>query len=146
MGSAHRALTIAAPLVRHDRDRVTLPILGLETLSERHVDGDGAETFTETQAVRSTARSMLACDSCFLATKCPMHQPGASCAYEIPLEIRTKDQLQALMRVVIEMQGQRVFFLRFAEQIQGQGLDGMLSAEIDRLFKSLAAAKDINDT
>jgi len=146
VGSAHRTLVSVAPQARHDRDRVTLPIVGLETLTERHVDGEGEETLTHTHAVASISQMMLACDHCFLASRCPMHKPGASCAYEIPVEIRTKDQLQALMRVVIEMQGQRVFFLRFAEQVQAQGLDGQLSAEIDRLFKSLQAMKDINDT
>jgi hypothetical protein len=89
---------------------------------------------------------MRACNNCFLASRCPAFQRDSSCAFKIPVEIRSKDQLQALMRTVIEIQGQRVLFARFAEEIEGQGLDGNVGAEMDRLFKSLQAMKDVNDT
>jgi len=146
MGSAHRALTSVAPLARHDRDQIVLPVLGLDDLTERSVDGEGVETVTTTQAVRGVGELMRSCNNCFLASRCPAFQRDASCAFKIPVQIRSKDQLQALMRTVIEIQGQRVFFARFAEEIEGQGLDGNVGAEMDRLFKSLQAMKDVNDT
>ena len=158
-GSTHRPLGSQNGAARHGhpvngngnlvvtpRERVLLPVLGLDTLESTSTDGDGNETVTETTAVRSVGVSMRQCDSCFLASRCPKYQPHEACAFEIPVEIKSKDQLQGLMRTVIEIQGQRVMFARFAEEIDGQGLDGTLSAEIDRLFKAIAAAKDINDT
>jgi hypothetical protein len=46
---------------------------------------------------------------------------------------------------VVEMQTQRVAFARFAEQIDGQGVDAALSGEIDRLFAIMGKMKDILD-
>ena len=46
---------------------------------------------------------------------------------------------------MIEMQVSRVMFARFAEEIEGQGLDPVLSAEMDRLFEIIEKFKDIND-
>jgi hypothetical protein len=146
MGSAHVGLASTSSKARHDRDQILLPVMGLDSHEERLVDGDGTETVTVRESVRGVGQLMRSCDSCFLAPKCPAFQPQTTCAFKIPVVIKSKDQLQGLMRTVIEIQGQRVLFARFAEEIEGQGLNGDLSSEIDRLFKSLAAMKDINDT
>jgi hypothetical protein len=146
MGSAHVGLASVSRAARHDREQILLPVMGLEAHEERQVDGNGEETFRVTESVSGVGQLMRSCDSCFIATKCPAFQPQHTCAFKIPVVIKSKDQLQGLMRTVIEIQGQRVLFARFAEEIEGQGLDGSLSSEIDRLFKSLAAMKEINDT
>jgi hypothetical protein len=44
------------------------------------------------------------------------------------------------------MQMGRVMFARFAEELEGQGLDPALSQEMDRVFNLVSKFKDINDT
>jgi hypothetical protein len=79
--------------------------------------------------------SMRICDSCFLAERCPMFVENSTCAYEIPIVVRTKEQMTALMDSMVEMQAHRVLFMKMAEDIDGQGIDPILSAEMDRAVK-----------
>jgi hypothetical protein len=44
------------------------------------------------------------------------------------------------------MQVSRVLFARFAEELEGQGLDPALSGEVERLFNLVEKFKDISDT
>jgi hypothetical protein len=44
------------------------------------------------------------------------------------------------------MQTSRVMFARFAEELEGQGMDPNLSSEMDRLFKLVKEFKDIEDS
>jgi hypothetical protein len=81
-----------------------------------------------------------------LASRCPQFQENAECAFSLPVEIRTKDQLNAALRGLVEMQVGRVMFGRFAEELEGQGLDPALSAELDRTFNLIEKFKNINDT
>ena len=145
-GSRHVALASAPVAARHDRAQILLPVIGLEDHEERSVNGEGVESVTTTQSLVGVGQLMRACNSCHIASKCVGYQQGASCAFKIPVVIKSKAQLQGLMQTVIEIQGQRVLFARYAEEVEGQGLDGTLSSEIDRLFKSLSMMKDINDT
>ena len=152
MGSAHTTLGNGNGRTGHavrlvtQRDRMLLPGLGQEAVEEKLIEEDGSETVQTTMTMRTIEDSMRRCDACYLSPNCPAAMPHASCAYKIPVVIKTKDQLQALMRTVIEVQGQRVMFARFAEEIEGQGIDASLSNEIDRLFDIMKTAKDINDT
>jgi hypothetical protein len=50
------------------------------------------------------------------------------------------------MRVMIEMQVSRVLFSRFAEELEGQGLDPALSSEMDRLFNLIDKMKTVNES
>jgi hypothetical protein len=50
------------------------------------------------------------------------------------------------MRVMIEIQASRVLFARFAEELEGQGLDPALSAEMDRLFTLIDKMKSVNES
>jgi hypothetical protein len=61
------------------------------------------------------------------------------------VEIRTKDQLQKVMQAVIEIQTQRVFQSRFAEEITGQELSPEVGKEMDRLFKLVENMRNIVD-
>jgi len=54
--------------------------------------------------------------------------------------------LQAVLTAMLEMQTSRVLFARFAEELEGTGMDPALSAEMDRLFKLVKDMKDIEDT
>jgi hypothetical protein len=79
------------------------------------------------------SESMRVCDTCFLKDKCPGFEPNSTCLYNIPVEIRTKPQLDALQDALIEMQTHRVLFMKMAEDLSGGYADPNLSSEIDRL-------------
>lgn len=97
----------------------------------------------EVPKLKIRSESMRICDSCFLAPKCPMFEMGSTCAYDIPIQIRTKEQMHALMDSMVEMQTQRVLFMRMAEDIEGQGMDPILSSEIDRMVKLIKTKNEI---
>lgn len=150
MGSAHPTLASARAPTGHSagtpREKVMLPVMALEQIEEVTTDGQGVQHQTLQDILHTVPDSFRQCNNCFLASRCPEAQPNASCAYSIPVKLTGKDQLQGLMRAVVEMQAQRVMFARFSEQTDGQGIDPTLSAEIDRLFNILAKMKDISDT
>jgi hypothetical protein len=85
------------------------------------------------------------CDACHVSASCPAYMSQAECAYDIPLEIKTKEQLLGLLQGVIEMQAQRVVFTRYAEELEGGYPDANLSNEMDRLMRVIAQAKGIQD-
>lgn len=149
-----RGTTIAnTPLeTRHENERVLLPVMGIETITSvgtqmAHEQGEYTEIDPEEiPVVRYSGALLRQCDNCYLATKCPAFKEHSECGFKLPVEIRTKDQLQAALRSMLEMQTSRVLFARFAEELEGQGLDPALSAEIDRLFNLVDKFKNISDT
>jgi len=83
------------------------------------------------------------CNTCFVAANCPAFKPDNMCGFNLPVEVKTKDQLKALLTAMIEMQGQRVAFMRFAEEMNGGYADPNLSQEVDRLMKLVANVNDM---
>jgi hypothetical protein len=140
------------PEKRHESERVLLPVMGVETitsLGSQTVDSEGESIDLAPEQVsvlRYNADPLRQCDNCYLASRCPSFKEHSECAFRLPVEIRTKDQLQAAMRAMVEMQVGRVLFARFAEELEGQGLDPALSAEMDRLFTIIERFKNISDT
>lgn len=85
------------------------------------------------------------CDACHVAAGCPAFLGGAECAFDIPVEVKTKEQLLGLLQGVIEMQAQRVVFGRYAEELEGGYPDPNVSNEMDRLMRVIGQAKAIQD-
>jgi hypothetical protein len=119
-----------------------LPVFGYELNTV--VEDDG--TIKDVQTVQSQASSLRACDTCFVASNCPAFKPQSVCAFKLPIEVKTKDQLKSLINAIIEMQGQRVAFMRFAEEMNGGYADPNVSQEIDRLFKLIKTVKELDDS
>ena len=146
------AIAIDQPLQRHESDRKLLPVIGVESIQSspvtRVVDGDEIieEQDLHVKAIVHTDGGIRSCNSCYLASRCPAFQEHSECAYKIPVEIKTKDQLRAVLTAMLEMQTSRILFARFAEELEGQGMDSNLSAEIDRLFRLTKDFRDISDT
>lgn len=120
------------------RDTVSLPVFGKATKTE--YDDDGNETVTDF-VIRRTESNRI-CRTCFLREKCPAFQEDSNCAYNIPIEIRTKEQLHALQLSLIEMQTQRVAFMQYSEDLEGGYADPNLSSELDRLNKMIKNKQD----
>ena len=143
---------IQVPEKRHPSQKTILPILGIETITSmgtQSVAGEGESIEIDPEQVsvlRYNANPLRQCNHCYLASRCPQFQENSECAFSLPIEIRTKDQLQAALRGLVEMQVGRVMFARFAEELEGQGLDPTLSNEMDRLFNLIEKFKNINDS
>jgi hypothetical protein len=116
-------------------ERVPLPLLSTVVEIQRNPDG----TETPRRTMRSPGVNLLQCNTCHINDVCPLMRPGAECAYEIPVEIRTTTQLAALQDTLIELQTQRVLRTSMFEQIQGGAIDKNTSAEYDRLNRMIAA-------
>jgi hypothetical protein len=129
--TAHRAST---PV---QRDKVPIPVMGLGKRTSKVQNEDGTEEDVEVSVIGIRSESTRVCDSCFLANKCPSFEPGSACKYDIPIQIKTRDQFKSLQDALIEMQTQRVLFMRFAEEAEGGYSDPNLSGEIDRLNKMI---------
>lgn len=146
------SIVIPPPEKRHENERLLLPVMGVETITSmgsQTIDSEGESIEiapTQTNVIRYTGALLRQCDNCYLASKCPAFKEHTECAFKLPIEIRTKDQLQAALRAMLEMQVSRVMFARFAEEMEGQGLDANLSSEMDRAFEMIEKFKNINDT
>jgi hypothetical protein len=107
---------------------------------EREELSDGDYDFKPVLNIRS--ESMRICDTCFLKDKCPGFEPNSTCLYNIPIEIKTKSQLKNLQNSLVEMQSQRVLFMKMAEDLSGGYADPNLSSEMDRLQRMIKTVQD----
>jgi hypothetical protein len=150
--SNHPAIATDTPMTRHESEQQLLPVIGFEKVvtNPSFTTPDGEEvvetTDTEVDVITHEGSGIRSCDSCYLASRCPAFKEHSECGYRIPVRIHTKQQLQAVLTAMLEMQTSRVLFARFAEELEGQGMDPAVSAEMDRLFKLVKEFKDIEDT
>jgi hypothetical protein len=110
--------------------RSMLPVMGM---SKADPEDDNSDNVLN---IRS--ESARVCNTCFLAEKCPGYEPNSNCVYNIPITVRTREQRKALHEGMIEMQTQRVLFMRFAEEMEGGYADPNLTKEMNLLNKMLA--------
>lgn len=139
-GSTSQRVDSDRPEGRH----VVLPVIGLERMEVTHKDIDGTESSTTVESLAVTQESLRRCDTCSFSLQCPSYQAEASCAYHIPVIIRSKEQLQGVLRAMVEVQAQRVLMGRFGEEITGTP-DPDVGREMDRLFGMVEKWKDIED-
>ena len=118
-----------------------LPIMEADTITVKDDAGNEVEQLT---TINSVAGSVRQCSTCALGPACPSYQPGNSCAYNIPVVVRTKDQRQAVLRTLVEIQTQRILMGSFAEQVNGQP-DKEVGREMDRLFTMVEKWKTIEE-
>lgn len=141
-----------APATRPQRERHEL-VLASEAMPVLPTLAFGTVTSTDpltgqestTTLARSTPISLRQCDSCYVANSCPLVEPGSACKFQLPVEIRTREQVLAMLQTIIEMQTQRVAFARFVEELEGGYPDAGLSREIDRLYRIVEQTKEIED-
>ena len=133
-------------LVQRDPEEVqNLPVFGYKMKTVVEQDDEGNDILMDVPMVQSTGASLRQCDTCFVAANCPAFKPQNTCAFNLPVEVKTKDQLKSLLNTVIEMQGARVAFSRFAEELNGGYPDPNTSQEIDRLFKLVKGMKELEE-
>lgn len=121
------------------REKVPLPGISLATQNTH----DGTEGRTQLRIVDSNLRR---CSNCFIANECPAFDKESECAYKIPVELRTKDDLDGLRAALKEIQTTRVLVLYHAEQVQGGYPNPLLDTQLDRLMKMLKIDSDLSET
>lgn len=131
---------------RNPAEMTNLPVFGFENKTIIEKDEEGRDVIKDVPVIKSQQSSLRMCDTCFVASNCPAFKPQNQCAFNLPVEVKTKEQLKALINAIIEMQGQRIAFARFSEEINGGYPDPNVSQEIDRLFKLLKTVKDLDDS
>ena len=130
---------------RKPEEMATLPVFAVSTKTIMDKDSDGRDVIRDATTLESTSTSFRQCNTCFVASNCPAFKTDNSCAFSLPVEIKTKDQLKSLLNAIIEMQGARVAFARFAEELNGGYPDPNTGQEIDRLFKIVNEVKKLEE-
>ena len=111
-------------------ERRLLPVIGFDYESVRELDDDGQSVERQEPRISSQPGTLLRCDTCFMKDKCPEMQPHSDCVYEIPVQLRTPAQFDALQGALIEIQTKRVLLMQMIEQREGGYADPNLSAEM----------------
>jgi len=129
---------------RDPAEVVSMPVFGYEYKTVIETE-NGIDILKDVPVVRSNSSSLRQCNTCFVAANCPAFKPDNTCAFNLPVEVKTKDQLKSLLTAIIEMQGQRVAFMRFAEELNGGYADPNVSQEVDRLMKLVKSMKELDE-
>jgi hypothetical protein len=122
------------------KHREKIPFPGLALVQNTAEDGTVSRPILKT-----VDPGIRACDRCYLSSSCPASDPGSTCAFSLPVEIRTKDQRADVAAALLEMQAGRVFSLRFAEELEGGITNPVLSGELDRFNKMLKTVEDMEE-
>ena len=143
-GSEMRKHEPAEVIERDPSEVVSMPVLGyqVKTVVENE---NGIDVLKDVAVVNSNSTSLRQCDTCFVAANCPAFKPQNTCAFSLPIEVKTPEQLKALNTALLEMQAQRVMFMRFAEELNGGYADPNVSQEIDRYQKMLKNMKELDE-
>lgn len=133
-----------APTKRDEPPKM-LPVFGLDVSTTSEITPGGETVEVHRGILRSSDQSLRQCDSCAVAATCPAFQPGAECGLGIPVDLRTKDQLFGSAVALLEMQMQRVGFMRYQEELNGGYADPNTSAEIDRWYRMVEKLKELQE-
>lgn len=142
-GAEGRKVERSEVVQRAPEEMQNLPVFGFNVKTVVETDENGKDILKDVPVVQTQSGSIRQCNTCFVAANCPAFKPNNSCAFNLPVEVKTKEQLKALLTAIIEMQGQRVAFMRFAEEMNGGYADPNVSQEIDRLFKLVNQVKEM---
>ena len=129
---------------RNPQEMTSMPVFGYEMKTVVETV-DGRDILVDVPVVKNQSASLRQCNTCYVASNCPAFKPDNTCAFSLPVEIKTKEQLKALLTAIIEMQGQRVAFMRFAEEMNGGYADPNTSQEVDRLLKLVRSVKELDE-
>ena len=129
---------------RDPSEMTTMPVFGYEVKTVIETE-NGIDILKDVPIVKSQSNSLRQCNTCFVASNCPAFKENNTCSFNLPVEVKTKDQLKALLTAIIEMQGQRVAFMRFAEELNGGYADPNVSQEVDRLMKLVKSMKELEE-
>ena len=143
-GSEMRKVEPKEVVQRDPQEVVSMPVFGYEMRTIVDTEG-GHDVLKDVPVIKSNTTSLRQCDTCFVAANCPAFKPQNTCAFNLPVEVKTPEQLKALNTALLEMQAQRVAFMRFTEELNGGYADPNVSQEMDRYFKMLESIKKLDE-
>ena len=109
------------------RQRPTEPVPGVavELLAREGKDADGAPNTREIPVLRAAPGTMRACDTCYIKDACERlgrgYEAGAMCKYDVSVSLSSEEQLDALLRMLMEHETADYLRLRFEEELLGGG-------------------------
>lgn len=83
------------------------------------------------------------CDQCYLIDKCPHYQEHATCYFQNRVNIEGQSSIVDVMKMMLEMQGERVLFGRMIEQSEGGYIDQNLSKEMKLMMDLMKDFKEV---
>ena len=133
-------------VVQRDPSEVTsMPVFGYQMKTVIETE-NGKEVLKDIPIVNSQTTSLRQCNTCFVAANCPAFKENNTCAFNLPIEVKTPEQLKAMNTALLEMQAQRVAFMRFQEELNGGYADPNVSIEMDRYMKMLESLKKLDES
>lgn len=126
------------------REQTVFPVVSRETMTSLVAGPDGPK-MEEITLLSSPSKSVRHCDICVLSRQCPAFAPGEACKFGLPVELKTRDQIMALLQTGLEIQAARVLFTRYQEELSGGALDETLSKEIERMFRLAGQLKSMDE-
>jgi hypothetical protein len=133
-------------VVQRDPNEVTsMPVFGYQMKSVVENE-NGRDVLKDVPVVQSQYASLRQCNTCFVAANCPAFKENNTCAFNLPIEVKTPEQLKAMNTALLEMQAQRVAFMRYTEELNGGYADPNVSQEMDRYFKMLEKLKALDES
>ena len=139
-----RKLERSEVIERDPSEVISMPVVGYQMKTVVETE-NGIDVLKDVAVVQSNSTSLRQCDTCFVAANCPAFKPQNTCAFSLPIEVKTPEQLKSLNTALLEMQAQRVMFMRFAEELNGGYADPNVSQEIDRYQKMLKNMKELDE-
>ena len=96
------------------------------------------------KTINSTLKDLpKLCDQCYLIDKCPHYQKNATCYFRNKISVTGPSSLVDVMKMMLEMQGERVLFGRMIEQSEGGYIDQNLSKEMKLLMDLMKDFKEV---
>jgi len=86
---------------------------------------------------------ILPCDSCYLRGRCQFYKKGNSCKYNLPIEIRSSEELVNQLTRLIGIQFERVYKGALVEKLDGGILDKGVSDELQKTFDMALQLRDL---
>lgn len=122
----------------NQRETAPIPVIFQSVASSQNDDG----TYISSPVVNIRSESLRVCNTCIIRNNCPGFLADSNCLYSIPIEVKTPAQMKSLQNGLIEMQSQRVMFMKMTEDVSGGYVDTNLSSEMDRLQRMIKTATD----
>lgn len=119
------------------RSKRLLPVVGITSTPQDEDPENGSESL-----VGPSSSSMMRCDTCVIRDVCPESKPGAECAYELPVDLTSKNQLRHAFDTILALQFKRIARMQMIEELQGGYADPNLSAEMDRFTRMVKVKHD----
>ena len=143
-GSEVRKIERTETTQRDPSEMTSMPVVGYQ-MKQVVENENGVDVLKSIPTVQSQSTSLRQCNTCFVASNCPAFKADSTCGFNLPVEVKTPEQLGDLNRAILEMQAQRVLFMRFAEELNGGYADPNVSQEIDRYMKMQESLKKLDE-